>query len=562
MKVSLTSVWKLTFGLIVGACLIPALPSGYVRAQDDDDDSSDLPTEPWLTDEEMDKITTFSTPASHQSLGRITADGVSFNFMNHFLLMNQVYDHLRGVQLVTYYDDAGMGGGAAVPNGSAYGSPGANWSTGGLDTAPYGPGYAPAYEQSIYNSDVPIYQGSAGYGNIFRGQMAEYGDPGTLIYSLWGGVTAGGGTAKDHYETAGYDTEQYGGLVGLDLFCSCDCRSGLFYSYQNTKIKGVTEEYTWEYLLNNMMRLTPEDEMIATGKYSALTEEEFFDAYRDTYSVGANYKGVYNANLQSKNHILGIYHQFGDEFTYNIGTIRGGYNRVTSAEKLSEAGVTKFMENLTETQTYDKSTHAAEGTEENPDGWYTPTTPEGIVTQRTTVNENEDFDSLDSKYDVYLAGISFERGANFRLAPFTITPRGQIDYTFLYRTEASGATARGGNYVYKKKDYHSLRTNLGADLSLDLYPGDMRLRGVVRGGWVHEFLNGIYGDTDVEVRSAAIPAYTTTIQGNTMGRDWALIGGEIDWTIVPAFMIFANYDFMKNKYLNQHFGTLGATLMW
>ena len=47
-----------------------------------------------------------------------------------------------------------------------------------------------------------------------------------------------------------------------------------------------------------------------------------------------------------------------------------------------------------------------------------------------------------------------------------------------------------------------------------------------------------------------------------MGRDWALIGGEIDWTIVPAFMIFANYDFMKNKYLNQHFGTLGAALMW
>ena len=90
----------------------------------------------------------------------------------------------------------------------------------------------------------------------------------------------------------------------------------------------------------------------------------------------------------------------------------------------------------------------------------------------------------------------------------------------------------------------------------------MRLRGVVRGGWVHEFLNGIYGDTDVEVGSAAIPLYTTTIQGNTMGRDWALIGGEIDWTIVPSFMIFANYDFMKNKYLSQHFGTLGAALMW
>lgn len=551
MKVSLTSLRKLAFFIVVGTYLV--LPSGSGRAE-----GGEKPPQPWLSEEDVNKKLEENDPfkdsTSQQYLGRITANNIAFSFMNNYLMMNQVYDHLRGVQLVTYYDEAGVGEGA--------GTAGANWSTGGMDTAPYGPGYAPAYEQSLYNSNAPIYQGAARYGDIFRGQTAEYGDPGTLIYSLWGGATAGGGKIENHYEVAGYDTEQYGGLVGLDLFCSCDCRSGLFYAYQNTKIKGVTEKYTWGRLLGETL-MTPEDEMIATGKFSPETQYPFYNAYRNICEATASYNGTYNATLQSKNHLIGIYHQFGDEFTYNIATVRAGYNRVTSTETITEEGTAGVVQELQETMTYDKTTHEAESTDEYPEPWFTPEEPEGIEVRREETSENSATDSLNNNYDVYLAGLSFERGANFRLAPFTITPRGQLDYTFLYRMEGKGQTALGGNYLYKKKDYHSLRSHLGADLSIDLYPGEMRLRGLVRGGWVHEFLNGIYGDTDITYDSSpVVPAYNATVQGNTMGRDWALLGAEVDWTIVPEFMIFATYDYMKNKYLGQSFGTLGASLMW
>lgn len=500
----------------------------------DTPDTPDTPFEP-TSDYPDPSAYRPSLSDNHQGagyFGRVTADGIAFNYMNNFLMMRQVYEHLRNVPLVTYHGEE------AVPASSGY--PG--YSTGGMNTAPYGPGYAPAYEQSIYSNGYQGYnQGYQGYdqsgqivpqqgtaADIYRGQ-AQYGDPGTLIYSLWGGVIGGDGEVKRHKDMPGYDTEQGGGMVGLDLFCSSDCRSGLFYGYQQGKIKGLFDAYGW-----------------ATNPTGTLTntvtvDTDVTDLYTTVYDYTGNYNGTYSATLKSQNHLVGIYHEFGDEFVYNVATLRGGYNKVKTSETLNESGTSSG------TLTYDYGQYES-----------------GVLDTDTTTSNTLSAESASSsgggtysnKYDEYLAGVSFERGAHFKLAPFTITPRGLLDYTYLHR-EKTTMDAYGGTYSLGKGDYHSLRSDLGANLSLDLYPGSQHLKGIVRGSWVHEFLSDIYGDVDVST-----PYYSHTIKGNSIGRDWALLGAGLEWTIVPSFMVFGNYDYMMNKYLRQHYGTVGAALMW
>ena len=99
---------------------------------------------------------------------------------------------------------------------------------------------------------------------------------------------------------------------------------------------------------------------------------------------------------------------------------------------------------------------------------------------------------------------------------------------------------------------------LRGDLAIDLYPGDGHFRALVRGGWIHEFLNYHYGKT------ALTTPYDVgwEVRGNPAGRDWAVIGAGAEWAIVPGFMIFADYDFYKNKYLKSHYGDVGMKLMW
>ncbi len=456
-------------------------------------------------------------------LGLIHADGIGFNYYNNMMQVRSVYSHLRNVPLVTY---SGNETPSQAPNSGGT----ANWGTGGYDTAPYGPGYAPAYEQT------------SNYRNgLYRGQ-AEYGDPGTLIYSVWAQGFGGEGTVKDHYNTPGYKTEQKSGLIGIDLFCSCDCRSGLFYGYQDAKIKDLKQNYFWT--------ATGLNSVVNTDQYITETGEILTDASRNDYAYKADYKGTYSATLRSKNHLIGAYHQFGDEFIYNIGTLRLGYNNVRTTETMNESGTNTYDEAVSYCDDYDPEQTDYDPIL-NPDGnvWTVPT----ITT--TTTDQSGTLDPQ-MKYHEYLGGISFERGANFRLAPFTFTPRGMLDYTYMYR-EKKTLEGSGVSYELKKKSYHSLRSDVGAHAALDLYPGDMQFRFLVRASWIHEFLNGIYGPTNITT-----PYYNGKIQGNSMGRDWGQFGGGIQWNIVPAFYIAVDYDYYKNKYLAQHYGGFGLGILW
>lgn len=515
-----------------------SVPYGSIFADNGDGGENDDPPE-YPVPPAPQGLWKSPSPAANY-YGGLHASGIGFQYWNNYMMMMAVTEQLRSVPLVTYTGE-GEGTGAIAPTvGGGYGG---EYSTGGYDSAPYGPGYAPAYEgQPVFQSGYPVYQDGvlvnpqtsvAGDSALYRGQTAQYGDPGTLIYSLWGGVIGGGGTIKDHADVPGYKTKQYGGLVGLDLFGSCDCRSGLFYGYQQTELKQEGLGYGYNAAQNGTL-YNP-----LTGDLTGVGEE--FQAVT-AYDYLTNYAGQYNGKLKTNNHLIGFYHQFGSEFIYNIATVRFGYNRVKTDQTISESGTTSGT--ITDTMiTYEDGAVTDPG---NP-VTITPTSP-GSASR-----------TLSGKYNEFIGGVSFERGANFKfMNVLTFTPRGALDYNYLFRKAFDETVNTGGSLHYKKKSYHSLRSNLGADLALDLYPGNQHFRLVGRGSYVHEFLDSIYGKTSLTDFSGA----EWSVIGNSTGRDWAIVGAGAEWTIVPAFMIFGNYDFIKNKYVSSHYGDVGLKLMW
>ncbi|MBO7725166.1 MAG: autotransporter domain-containing protein [Thermoguttaceae bacterium] len=502
------------------------------------------PTYPEVPD--IDSIWNSASPAPTY-YGGLHASGIGFQYWNNYMLMETVWERLRNVALVTYNGEDGTTGSGLVPNNGGYGTVPANqigdyrYSTGGYPTAPYGPGYAPGYEEGYpgYQSGYPVYQdgimmpqqnNAVGMAPpLYRGQAA-YGDPGTLIYSLWAGVVGGSGNVKDHGSSPGYKTEDVGGVIGIDLFGSTDCRSGVFYAYQNAELKG--RDLAYDYLDVQTGTLLDPTEIVGEG------EEE---QYSTSYDYTADYSGAFKGHLKGHNHLIGLYHQFGSEFIYNILTARVGYNRMKSHSAISEIGAATGTVTKTRSEFVD-----------------------GVLVNESSNVEpyaDEDIDaySLNAKYNEYLGGVSIERGANLKfLNVLTFTPRANLDYTYMFRDKIRESVEGLGTINYKKKSYHSLRSQLGGDLAIDLYPGDGHFRALVRGGWIHEFLNYHYGKT------ALTTPYDVgwEVRGNPAGRDWAVIGAGAEWAIVPGFMIFADYDFYKNKYLKSHYGDVGMKLMW
>ncbi|MDD3585760.1 MAG: autotransporter outer membrane beta-barrel domain-containing protein, partial [Thermoguttaceae bacterium] len=398
-----------------------------------------------------------------QVTGEVHASNIAFQFMNNYLTVQHVNEQLRNIPLITY------SGQAARQTGNAA-MPGVNTNTGGWDTAPYGPGYAPAYDpQQPYNT-VPNQTQPVGYhSSIFdepgtglvRGQNA--GDPGTLIYSAWLSVIGSKGETKPRNDMFGYDTERYGGILGLDLFGSTDCRFGLFYSYQNDKLKERTAHY---------------------------------------------------GNTKINDHLLGLYHQWGDEFIYNIITLRGGYDRFETNRHIQFSSVD---------------------------------------------------DTLKSKYNAYNAGIGYERGAHFQVCDaLLLSPYAGVDYRYFHQDKFTESSSSNSGFALagKKHDYQSLQTILGLTAAMRMYPGSQEFAIIGRLNWSHEFLDNFAGRQTMNFTGFNQSAGTFNIYGNTMGRDWALAGIGVEWVPVPALVAFVNWDYLKNKYVADNFWSAGVRYRW
>lgn len=426
-----------------------------------------------------------------QLTGELHASTVGFVYLNNLTTTQTLLDRLRANSLVAY----GGGASSVAPMNYEAGAPYQGGAAGGYfdpsglyqyetGTDPYGSGVAPIYETGYgtqieggyENGVVPTgtvpggvdggYQtvpmGRRQYSTLstLRGQ-AQYGDPGTLIYSAWFAALGGSVDAKERKGARPYDGDQLGFLTGLDLFGSCDCRFGAFYGYQNNEMKN---------------------------------------------DVAAGY-----GKLETQDHLIGLYHQFGDEAVYNIITIRGGYDRYDATRQVAVLGVR---------------------------------------------------DSLAAKYDGFNAGATFERGANFALQPFVFSPFVSVDYNFLYREAFEETSTTGSGYALRSgsTNYHSLRGIVGARLFLDMYPGDQHVRIGARGAYIHEFLDGMFGQTNVSF--AGLPTTEFPIYGNALGRDWGLVGLGIDWAPIPAFLVFYHADVLLNEYVDDVYNSVGLSFRW
>ncbi len=460
--------------------------------------------------------------------GELHASTVGFMYMNNLTTTQTLFEHMRNKQLVAYsggssvapMDYGSVAGTSSQQNNGAYygGAAGGAFDQGPLyyntDANSYAPGVVPIYNDpnagsyqmgypsgdgytgGVYNGET-YGEGGYEYGSgayvpaggsynlgwngakqrsilaTLRGQEAEYGDPGTLIYSAWATSLGGSLEAKLHKDALAYKGTQAGILGGLDLFGSCDCRFGVFYGYQKNDLKDKDE-----------------------------------DALK---SAGIG-------KLSTKDHLIGLYHQYGDETVYNIAMIRAGYDQYATERVSSVLG-----------------SNAA----------------------------------FTSKYDGYNAGASFERGANFAAEPFVFSPYASLDYNFLYREKfreefAAGSDVFANNFglVAKKSTYHSLRGQLGGRIALDLYPASMQLRFVVRAAYIHEFLNAMYGKTEMCYASLQDCSSCFNVYGNSMGRDWAVAGLGIDWAPVPCLVLAAKSDCLWNKYVADAYGSLGLKFRW
>ncbi len=374
----------------------------------------------------------------------------------------------------------GMSGGSYMPNegytnGASYNGGytdynyggGFNEYNGGYDTG-YNGGYDPGYGgYDGYNGGYSYNFGRAALEAstlaTYRAQEGgtEYGDPGTLIYSAWLASLGATNDAQVHKDKYGYETKQGGLLVGLDLFCSCDCRFGAYYGYQRNELKNVAK----------------------LGK------------------------------LNTNDHLVGIYHQFGDETVYTIASIRGEYDRYKTTREVQLVDGKK--------------------------------------------------DTLTAKYNGWMAGASLEHGANFAARPFIFSPYGSLDYDFLYRNKFTEESVSNSGLALHagKSNYHSLRGQIGARLALDLYPGDQRLKFYGKGAYVHEFLNPMFGKTTMSF--VDLPnSGGFNITGNSMGRDWADVGLGAEWVPIPALDIFLKTDYLFNEYTRNSFSSAGLKYCW
>ncbi len=183
-----------------------------------------------------------------------------------------------------------------------------------------------------------------------------------------------------------------------------------------------------------------------------------------------------------------------------------------------------------------------------------------VTNRNVTVPGNGGYSRSD--FDGWQGGLYIERGLNH----LTLTRLGLQPYVGLqYLYTGTDAFDETGDNPYRletdSSDVNSLRSNLGIRLARQVCRvkrGTMFAYGNV--SWMHEFL-----DADCVMASkwgvSGNPS-TFGVVGNSLGRDWAVLGVGLDWNLRQNLSVFGSYDLQVNGYQTLNIGNIGARIQW
>lgn len=149
-----------------------------------------------------------------------------------------------------------------------------------------------------------------------------------------------------------------------------------------------------------------------------------------------------------------------------------------------------------------------------------------------------------------------ERGVTFGGPGLMLQPYGALQYVYLrqngFNEQGAGVMSLDGS----GSDANSLRTFVGGRA---LFAPYRRLSPQLRAAWVHELLSPV---SLVNARFGPIGGAAFEVQGLSLGRDWALVGGGLNWQLSQRWSLYGAYDAMVNTRQVLHVGSGGAQYVW
>jgi outer membrane autotransporter protein len=153
-----------------------------------------------------------------------------------------------------------------------------------------------------------------------------------------------------------------------------------------------------------------------------------------------------------------------------------------------------------------------------------------------------------------------ERGVTYRTQRAAWQPYAALQYIYLRQNSYTETGADSLNLAVSGIDANSLRSLVGGRVQSTHHTRmGNRLSPELRALWLHEFLQ-----TDVAVNSffAPVGGGSFAIQGLNLGRDWAIIGGGLNYELPGGWQLYANYDAQVNTQQVFHVGSGGAQVTW
>jgi outer membrane autotransporter protein len=171
------------------------------------------------------------------------------------------------------------------------------------------------------------------------------------------------------------------------------------------------------------------------------------------------------------------------------------------------------------------------------------------------INSTASGDSTGWAPSVYL-----EQGHRFDFAHWSLCPYAALQYVYLRQNAYTESGADVLDQSVDGSNTDSLRSFLGTSVaSRYVTQSGSVIVPQLRAAWVHEFLDT---DTTQTAAFASLGNGTFAAQGLDFGRDWALVGGGVQWQLSPSVSLFGNYDVQVNTRETLNTGSGGIQFAW